>query len=66
MNEQRDDTTERDSPSPAGSDEQSRHSYYYDDTTGYEVYDPSKEDEDEEETDGPANSSGSERGEHGQ
>jgi hypothetical protein len=52
MNEQRDDTTERDAPSPARREESARHSYYYDDATGYEIYDPS--DEDEGEGDEPA------------
>ena len=46
MSEHGDDTTERDAPSPAGSEPQPG-SYYYDDATGYEIYDPSKEDEDD-------------------
>lgn len=65
MNEQRDDTTERDAPSPARQEPQPRHSYYYDDATGYEIYDPSNEDEEEDETDGSADNSGSKHGEHG-
>jgi hypothetical protein len=53
MSEHRDDTTDGGAPSPTHSPLPSRHSYYDDDATGYEVYDPSKDDEDdEEETDG--------------
>jgi hypothetical protein len=48
MNEQRDDTTDGGAPSP-GSEPQPRRSYYYDDATGYEIYDPSKDDEEDEE-----------------
>lgn len=66
MSEPKDDTTERDEPSPAREEEQPRHSYYYDDATGYEIYDPALEDEDEEEADGPAQRHGSKHGEHGQ
>ena len=47
MSERRDDTTEpveRDAP-PAP--ERQPQNYYYDDGTGYEVYDPAKEDESE-------------------
>lgn len=50
MSEHGDDTTERDAPSPAGSEPRPG-SYYYDDATGYEIYDPSKDDEAEEEED---------------
>lgn len=50
MNDQRDDTTESktDEPSTLRRD-QEQHGYYYDDETGYEVYDPLKDEEDEEE-----------------
>jgi hypothetical protein len=65
MNEQRDDTTERDAPSPARREPQPSHSYYYDDATGYEIYDPSAEDEDEDETDGSADNSDLKHDEHG-
>ncbi len=44
MSEQGDDTTERDAPSPT---ERKPGSYYYDDATGYELYDPSEDDEQE-------------------
>ena len=44
MSEHVDDTTERDEPSPDGSVAEPG-SYYYDDATGYEIYDPSKEDD---------------------
>ncbi|MBA3766349.1 MAG: hypothetical protein H0W99_05045 [Acidobacteria bacterium] len=47
MSEQRDDTTDEGAPSP-GSAPQPRPSYYYDDATGYEVYDPSKDDEEDD------------------
>ncbi|HVG35782.1 MAG TPA: hypothetical protein VM911_22210 [Pyrinomonadaceae bacterium] len=65
MNEPEDDTTEQDAPSPARSREQPRHSYYYDDATGYEIYDPAREDEDDEETYEPVDNSGSKHDEHG-
>jgi hypothetical protein len=52
MSEHRDDTTERRAPSPDGGVPEPADSYYYDDATGYEIYDPSKdEEEDEEEND---------------
>jgi hypothetical protein len=47
MSERRDDTTDRGAPSPARSQDEPG-SYYYDDATGYETYDPSKEDEGED------------------
>ncbi|MFN2453515.1 MAG: hypothetical protein ABR577_04780 [Pyrinomonadaceae bacterium] len=48
MNEQRDDTPEqKDAPPVAGEDE-SKRSYYYDDATNYEIYDPAKDNDDEE------------------
>lgn len=53
MSEQRDDTTDGGAPSPARSEPEPG-SYYYDDATGYEIYDPSKEDEDDAEGDEPA------------
>lgn len=61
MSEQRDDTTDGGAPSPAHSPPAPSRSYYYDDATGYEIYDPSKDDEDdEEETERPQ----SKHGEH--
>jgi hypothetical protein len=66
MNERRDDTPEQDAPSPARQEGQPRHSYYYDDATGYEVYDPAQEDEDDEETGEQASRPESKHGEHGQ
>jgi hypothetical protein len=52
MSEQRDDTTERDDASrPKSKEKPERGQYYYDDATGYELYDPTddeKEDEAEE------------------
>ncbi len=50
MSERPDDTTERDEASHA---RRERHpgSYYYDDATGYEIYDPAQDDEDEKEND---------------
>jgi hypothetical protein len=47
MSKQKDDTTEQNEPSG----EKREHppgSYYYDDSTGYEIYDPEKDNEDEE------------------
>lgn len=48
MSEHRDDTTEQDEPS---GDERERQpiSYYYDDATGYEIYNPEEDDEEDEE-----------------
>ena len=48
MSERRDDTPEQAEPSPA---ERRPGSYYYDDSTGYEVYNPEDEDESNEEED---------------
>lgn len=47
MDERKDDTTEsnEDEPSTLKRDQDQR-GYYYDDETGYEVYDPDKEEED--------------------
>lgn len=56
MSERRDDTTEQDESSPVKS-EHAPGSYYYDDATGYEVYDPAK-DEDEESEDESAGDEG--------
>lgn len=50
MSERIDDTTERDEPSRTER-EREPGSYYYDDATGYEIYDPAKDDEEEEEKD---------------
>ncbi|HKR01129.1 MAG TPA: hypothetical protein VJT09_10675 [Pyrinomonadaceae bacterium] len=47
MSKRKDDTPEEINPS-GGQEERAPGSYYYDDSTGYEVYDPEKEDEDEE------------------
>jgi hypothetical protein len=47
MSERRDDTPERDEPS-RHEQERKPGSYYYDDSTGYEIYDPAKDDEDDE------------------
>jgi len=48
MSERRDDTTEPDENAAAGR-ERAPQNYYYDDGTGYEVYDPAQ---DEGEADG--------------
>ena len=48
MSERRDDTTEQDESSPAKR-ERPPGSYYYDDATGYEVYDPAKDKDEERE-----------------
>ena len=47
MSERRDDTTERDKQSRAERDRQ-HGSYYYDDSTGYEIYEPTKDNEGDE------------------
>ena len=50
MNDPKDDTTESkpDEPSTLKHD-QEQHGYYYDDETGYEVYDPLKDEDGEPE-----------------
>jgi hypothetical protein len=48
MSERRDNTTEQDESSPV-KDERQPGSYYYDDATGYELYDPAKDEGEEEE-----------------
>jgi hypothetical protein len=51
MSERRDDTTEpveRDAPPEP---ERQPQNYYYDDGTGYEVYDPAQDEDDEESVD---------------
>jgi len=48
MSERRDDTPEQDETSRTER-ERKPGSYYYDDSTGYEIYDPSEEDEDKDE-----------------
>lgn len=47
MSERRDDTPEANEPSRERG-ERPRGSYYYDDSTGYEIYDPTKEEIDED------------------
>jgi hypothetical protein len=49
MSERRDNTTERDEPSQKESAPQPG-SYYYDDATGYQIYDPAKDEDEEEDT----------------
>jgi hypothetical protein len=49
MSERRDDTTEPDERDAPPTRERAPQNYYYDDGTGYEVYDPA---EDEDEPDG--------------
>jgi hypothetical protein len=46
MSEQRDDTPEQDEPSPR---EREPGAYYYDDSTGYEIYEPAEDEDDEDE-----------------
>jgi hypothetical protein len=48
MSERKNDTPERDERSPEKKEPEAG-SYYYDDSTGYEIYDPEKDDEEEEE-----------------
>ena len=55
MNERRDDTTKPDAesrPAPGAG------RYYYDDATGYEIYSPEAEDEEEPEDEGAAHGDG--------
>jgi hypothetical protein len=47
MSERKDDTPEADEPSRTRREPQ-RRSYYYDDSTGYEIYDPDADTDDEE------------------
>ena len=47
MSKQRDDTTEGDESS-GEERERPTGSYYYDDSTGYEIYDPEKDEDDED------------------
>jgi hypothetical protein len=49
MSKQRDDTPETEDAPPVAGDKKSKSSYYYDDATGYEIYDPTKEDNGEQE-----------------
>ena len=49
MSERRDNTPEQDEPSRTERERKKPGSYYYDDSTGYEIFDPSEEDEDQEE-----------------
>jgi hypothetical protein len=56
MSKQRDDTTDENEPSGEERDRRPG-SYYYDDSTGYEVYDPEKDDEEDEENAEGADSS---------
>lgn len=48
MSERKDNTTEQDEPSRT---RREQGSYYYDDATGYEIYDPAKDVEEEDESD---------------
>jgi hypothetical protein len=48
MSQRQDDTTEQDEPSGEEQECPKPGSYYYDDSTGYEIYDPEKDEEDEE------------------
>jgi hypothetical protein len=51
MSQHKDDTTEHDEPSVKERERRQPDSYYYDDATGYEIYDPEKDDEEEDEED---------------
>ncbi len=50
MDERRDDTPEQDEPSRIERGPKPG-SYYYDDSTGYEIYDPTTDDEDRDKND---------------
>ena len=58
MSERRDDTTEPDARDAPPEPERTPRNYYYDDGTGYEVYDPAQ-DEDESGDDGEGGEAGS-------
>ncbi len=47
MSERQDDTSEETNALPVADDKESSGSYYYDDATNYEIYDPADDDEDE-------------------
>ncbi|HJR08995.1 MAG TPA: hypothetical protein VJ842_17180 [Pyrinomonadaceae bacterium] len=47
MSERRDDTTEPDERAPLEERERAPQNYYYDDGTGYELYDPAQDVEDD-------------------
>ena len=49
MSEQADNTTEQDEPSRKKEPEPKPGSYYYDDATGYEIYDPAKDEDSDDE-----------------
>jgi hypothetical protein len=52
MNERNDETRQQPpEQSQSEREQRKRGSYYYDDATGYEIYDPAKDDEDEEDDD---------------
>lgn len=50
MSERRDDTSEETNAPPIAGDKKSRRSYYYDDATNYEVYDPANDEEETQES----------------
>ena len=49
MSQREDDTTEHIEPSGEESERPKAGKYYYDDSTGYEIYDPEKDEEEDEE-----------------
>ena len=49
MSQRKDDTTEHDEPSVEERERRQPGSYYDDDATGYELYDPEKDEEEDEE-----------------
>lgn len=51
MSQRKDNTTEHDEPSVEERERWKPGSYYDDDSTGYEIYDPEKDDEKEDEED---------------
>ncbi len=51
MSERRDDTTEHIEPDATPERERTPRSYYYDDGTGYEIYDPTQDEDATEEKD---------------
>ena len=49
MSERRDDTTQPGEHDPPLEPERAPRNYYYDDGTGYEIYDPAADEDDEDE-----------------
>ncbi|HEV2881642.1 MAG TPA: hypothetical protein VGX24_10230 [Pyrinomonadaceae bacterium] len=51
MSERRDDTTQPGEPDAPPTRERAPQNYYYDDATGYEIYDPATDEDETDESD---------------